>query len=106
MASINSRNGKLYVDFRYFGKRCRERTLLDDNKSNRNRLDKFVTKIEAEIQLGSFQYGNYFPHSKKVAEFKSLELIKLTNSHQDSNISGLRFEIKGQQGSKSVCVAA
>ena len=56
MASINSRLGKLYIDFRYFGKRCREMTLLDDNKPNRKRLENFITKLEAEISLGTFRY--------------------------------------------------
>ena len=54
MASINSRAGKLYIDFRYFGKRCREMTLLEDTKPNRKRLENFVTKLEAEISLGTF----------------------------------------------------
>lgn len=76
MASINSRLGKLYIDFRYFGKRCREMTLLDDNKPNRKRLENFITKLEAEISLGTFRYEKYFPNSKKLGEFQSLELTK------------------------------
>lgn len=93
MASINSRNGKLYIDFRYFGKRCREMTLLEDTKPNRKRLNNFISKMEAEIQLGSFQYEKYFPQSKKLAEFKSLELIKVTNSHHNANISFENFSL-------------
>ena len=85
MASINSRNGNLYVDFRYIGQRCREQTLLADTKSNRKRLENFVSKMEADIQLGSFRYENYFPQSKKLEQFQSLELMKLTNSHKDSS---------------------
>ncbi len=30
MASINVRNGKLVIDFRYLKIRCREQTLLED----------------------------------------------------------------------------
>lgn len=85
MASINSRNGNLYVDFRYIGQRCREQTLLADTKPNRKRLENFVSKMEADIQLGSFRYENYFPQSKKLEQFQSLELIKSTNSHKDSS---------------------
>ncbi|MBH0064247.1 site-specific integrase [Psychrobacter sp. SZ93C1] len=85
MASINSRNGNLYVDFRYIGQRCREQTLLADTKPNRKRLENFVSKMEADIQLGSFRYENYFPHSKKLEQFQSLELMKLTNGHKDSS---------------------
>lgn len=100
MASINSRNGKLYVDFRYFGKRCREMTLLEDTKPNRKRLANFVNKMEAEIQLGSFQYEKYFPQSKKLAQFKSLELIKATDSHNDSSISFNKFSQTWQEEKK------
>ncbi|MEZ2692462.1 Arm DNA-binding domain-containing protein [Psychrobacter faecalis] len=85
MASINSRNGKLYVDFRYIGQRCREQTLLTDTKPNRKRLENFVSRMEADIQLGSFRYENYFPQSKKLEQFQSLELMRSTNSHKDSS---------------------
>lgn len=85
MASINSRNGNLYVDFRYIGQRCREQTLLPDTKPNRKRLENFVSKMEADIQLGSFRYENYFPQSKKLEKFQSLELMRSTNSHKDSS---------------------
>lgn len=91
MASINSRNGKLYVDFRYIGQRCREQTLLTDTKPNRKRLENFVSRMEADIQLGSFRYENYFPQSKKLEKFKSLELVKSTNSHKDSSSSFSNF---------------
>lgn len=85
MASINSRNGNLYVDFRYIGQRCREQTLLADTKPNRKRLENFVSRMEADIQLGSFRYENYFPQSKKLEQFQSLELMRSTNSHKDSS---------------------
>lgn len=87
MASINSRNGNLYIDFRYIGQRCREQTLLADTKPNRKRLENFVRKMEAEIQLGSFRYENYFPQSKKLEQFQSLELMRSTNSHKSSSSS-------------------
>ena len=72
MASINSRNGNLYVDFRYIGQRCREQTLLADTKPNRKRLENFVSRMEADIQLGSFRYENYFPQSKKLEQVSKL----------------------------------
>ncbi|QID17343.1 DUF3596 domain-containing protein [Nitrogeniibacter mangrovi] len=41
MGSIRKRadNGKLFLDFRYRGKRCREQTDLDDTSANRKRLN-------------------------------------------------------------------
>lgn len=91
MASINSRNDKLYVDFQYLGQRCREQTLLGDTKPNRKRLENFVSRMEADIQLGSFLYQNYFPNSKKLEQFQSLELMRSTNSHKDSSSGFNKF---------------
>ena len=65
MASINVRKetGKLYIDFRYRNVRCREQTDLTDTKKNRERLQKLVNRIEAEILLGQFDYAATFPNS-------------------------------------------
>lgn len=73
MASIRARtdNGKLFLDFRYKGKRCREQTLLDDTSANRKKLQQLLDKIEAEITLGIFEYGKYFPESPKAEQFKT-----------------------------------
>lgn len=69
--AIRSRQetGKLFLDFRYHGKRCRELTALDDTKQNRKRLRKVAEKIEAEIRLGTFDYAATFPHSKRAHRF-------------------------------------
>lgn len=77
MASIRVRHttGKLYFDFRYGGKRCREQTSLSDTNTNRKRLEKVLQKIEAEITLGTFEYGNYFPNSPKAHELSKRSLI-------------------------------
>jgi integrase len=72
MATINNKNGKLQLDFRYKGKRCREQTKLEDNQANRRRTKKILDRIEAEITLGTFVYADYFPNSKKAIEFDEL----------------------------------
>ena len=56
MASITARkeNGKLLLDFRYQGVRCREQTLLDDTKENRKKLNAILERIQAEITLNTF----------------------------------------------------
>lgn len=69
MGAITTRNDKLILDFRYRGKRCRERAGLVDNAQNRKRLAVLLKRIEAEITLGTFEYIKYFPNSKKVSEF-------------------------------------
>lgn len=64
MASVREYSGKLFCDFRYLGKRCREYTALEDTKANRQKLKKLLEKIEAEIKEGDFEYQKYFPNSK------------------------------------------
>lgn len=68
MATINERYGKLQVDFRYKGKRCREQTRYEDTPANRKKLEKILERMEAEILLDTFVYRDYFPKSKR-AEF-------------------------------------
>jgi len=70
MGSINTRNNRLTIDFRYLGHRCREQTQLVDTPANRKRLQQILARVEAEITLGTFIYEHYFPQSKKVAELR------------------------------------
>ena len=70
MATIRERSGKLIADFRYMGIRCRETTNLEDNVYNRRLLTKRLEQLEAEITLGTFEYGKYFPKSKRIEDFK------------------------------------
>ena len=70
MGSVNVRKetGKLVIEFRLRGKRCREHTALADSKANRKQLEKLLERIELEIQQGTFDYAKYFPNSKMVAK--------------------------------------
>ncbi|MGP5436319.1 Arm DNA-binding domain-containing protein [Psychrobacter alimentarius] len=72
MASIRSRRGKLFVDFRYMNMRCRETTNLADTPANRKKLAKIIEKMEAEITLGIFDYAAYFPKSERAQEMTAL----------------------------------
>jgi len=69
MGSIYSRGQKLYLDFRYKGVRCREATSLTDTPANKKRLKTVLQRLEAEITLGTFDYGAFFPKSKKAKQF-------------------------------------
>jgi len=72
MGSVRPRGkyNHLVIDFRYQGMRCREQTLLVDTPANRKKLELVLKKIEREIQLGSFDYSRYFPHSKRAVQFR------------------------------------
>jgi len=72
MATMRGRFGKLVVDFRYLGKRCREKTSLEDNPANRKKLAQVMKKMEAEITLGIFDYAAYFPKSERAQEMTAL----------------------------------
>lgn len=78
MASIRVREqtGKLFFDFRYRNKRCREQTALDDTPVNRRKLEGILKKIEAEITLGSFEYARYFPGSSNARKFSEADAPK------------------------------
>ena len=58
MASINQRNGRLQVDFRYRGIRCREQTRMPDTPQNRRKIKSTIERMEAEILLKTFDYAN------------------------------------------------
>lgn len=76
MANIQERSGKLVVDFRYQGVRCRETTNLEATTQNRKLLKKRLEQLEAEITLGTFDYAKYFPKSKRVAQFSEIQQRK------------------------------
>lgn len=83
MASIRVRaeTGKLFFDFCYRNKRCREQTALDDVPANRRKLEGILKKIQAEITLGSFEYARYFPGSNNVRKFAETEPSKALVPH-------------------------
>ena len=78
MASIRVRKetGKLFFDFYYRNKRCREQTTLEDTQANRRKLEMALKKIEAEILLGTFNYAESFPGSSNALKFQEAEAEK------------------------------
>lgn len=80
MAQIRLRpNGRLQYDFHLYGKRFREGTAMMDTPKNRKIAQTQLKKMNAEIDLGTFQYRDYFPDSKKVASFEVLLREKKPN---------------------------
>ncbi|PMG46976.1 DUF3596 domain-containing protein [Shewanella sp. 10N.286.52.B9] len=74
MGSVNARNNKLYLDFRFKSIRCREMTTLEDTAANRKRVAAVLKRIEAEIQLNQFEYSRHFPNSKNALKFAAYEV--------------------------------
>ena len=100
MAKIQVRpeSNNLYFDFRYNGKRCREQTALPDTVINRKRLGKVLARIEAEITLGTFEYGKYFPNSpmakkiEKIATSRETSLTPLFSDFAEKWMKEMKIE--------------
>lgn len=86
MASVRSRNDKLFFDFYYQNIRCREQTLLKDTKANRIKLEKVLENIEIQIMLDRFVYRDMFPNSNRCKAFKlfddQIEAIKANETNK------------------------
>ncbi|MGR5474713.1 Arm DNA-binding domain-containing protein [Vibrio astriarenae] len=82
MAHLRVRpNGVIQFDLHMYGQRFREGTKMDATPKNLKQAQATLKQINAEIDLGTFQYRNYFPHSKKVALFEALEREKHPDHH-------------------------
>jgi integrase len=55
----------ILIDFYYRGVRCKERLKLPPTTANQKFVVNLKAQIQAEIARGTFDYGKYFPNSKK-----------------------------------------
>jgi integrase len=69
MASFYTKDGHLYVDFRWRGVRCQEATRLADTPENRAKIRRDIRQIDGEIAAGTFEYLRWFPGGRKAALF-------------------------------------
>ncbi|MBY7932065.1 site-specific integrase [Vibrio fluvialis] len=77
MAHIRIRpNGRIQFDLHLYGRRFREGTKLMATPKNLNQAKALLKQMNAEIDLETFQYRDYFPHSKKVPLFETLQREK------------------------------
>jgi integrase len=66
---VRAKAGKLFLDFRWRGVRCREFTGLANLPENRRKLRAFDQLINGEIALGTFAYRKHFPNGARLQEF-------------------------------------
>lgn len=77
MAHLRVRpNGRIQFDLHLYGRRFREGTKLLATPKNLKQAQATLKQMNAEIDLGTFAYRNYFPNSKKVALFETLQREK------------------------------
>ncbi|MCL9775494.1 site-specific integrase [Vibrio methylphosphonaticus] len=80
MAHIRIRpNGRIQFDLHLYGQRFREGTKLMATPKNLRLAQATLKQMNAEIDLNTFQYRDYFPDSKKVDLFERLQ----RNKHPD-----------------------
>jgi hypothetical protein len=71
MASLlRGRKGYLLVQFYYQRQLCREYLGLPDTRDNRRDQKEFLRKLEAALRLGTFQYTEFFPDSRRAPKFQ------------------------------------
>jgi integrase len=75
MASFHSKDGYLYIDFRWRGLRCREATRLRDSTENRTQVRRTVRQIDGEIAARTFDYLKWFPEGRRAALFAPPESV-------------------------------
>ena len=77
MAHIRVRpNGRIQFDIHVYGQRFREGTKQMASPKNLRLAQAALKQMNAEIDLGTFQYRDYFPDSKKVDLFERLQREK------------------------------
>ncbi|MFH4734289.1 Arm DNA-binding domain-containing protein [Vibrio diabolicus] len=77
MAHIRIRpNGRIQFDLHLYGRRFREGTKLMATPKNLSQAKAILKQMNAEIDLNTFQYRDYFPDSKKVLLFETLQREK------------------------------
>ena len=93
---VRAENGKLFLDFKFAGLRCREQTALIDTPQNRSKVQQLLKKVEAKILLNQLVYEEIFPTSKNIEKVKNAQRrSQLLNSV--ANESQLNFSDFAEQ---------
>ena len=79
---IRKETGRLFLDFRVFGVRCREQTELPDTKANRKLLAKLDDSIKVAVANGSYKHEHFFPMSKRIAEVEEARLAMSASTYK------------------------
>lgn len=82
----------IQIDFRWRGKRCRERLRLAQTKENERFAKRLKAVIEHEIATGTFDYAKHFPKSKRARVSVGVPLGQAMLAYVDSLGSELEPE--------------
>ena len=98
--AIRSKAGKLFLDFRWRGVRCREFTGLADTSENRRKLRAFDQIVKGEIAFGTFDYRKHFPNGARISELYGEQWTirgarhRLISEYLMSGTSGARLSFR------------
>ena len=91
---VRANTNKCYFDFQYLGLRVREYTALVGTKANIEKLNKVAKKIDAEIEVGTFNFVSYFPKSASLERIQAAQRSKKAEDFRINRIrEGLSAEI-------------
>jgi len=74
---------KCYFDFQYLGQRYREYSALNGTKLNIEKMKKVAKRMDAEIELGTFDFGSHFPMSTNLLR------VRLSEKEREKNAENL-----------------
>lgn len=102
----HKRSSAIQLYFRYRGVDCRETIRLEPTKQNLKWAENLLGEIHNRIEVGSFNYADYFPDSKKatffghaastitLGELFDIQLLIWKTTLQPSTLRGYRNSIK------------
>ncbi|MGO9450604.1 MAG: Arm DNA-binding domain-containing protein [Candidatus Binataceae bacterium] len=67
--AVRVKAGKLFLDFRWRGVRCREFTGMSVTPENKRKAEAFNQILSGELGLGTFDYRKHFPNGARLREF-------------------------------------
>lgn len=73
-AGIEERGSSIRIVFQWRGMRCRETLKIEPTKTNKQYAAGLLAEIKRKIQIGTFNYADYFPNSAKAATGKNIHL--------------------------------
>ena len=85
---------KCFFDFNVFSQRVREYTALSGTKANIEKLKKVGKKIDAEIELGTFEFADYFPSSPNLEKVRAAQQAQTADANRHTLLrNGLIAEV-------------
>lgn len=94
------------IDFRWRGRRCRERLRLAQTEANERYAKRLKAVIEHEIATGTFDYAKHFPNSERAAVAHGTPLRIALEAYIDSLVGAIQPETEKEYRSDAATFAS